>query len=48
MIIAILIEMLGLEKRVPLSKGRVNKLFRSTAYCGDHGYNDWNNEKFKI
>ena len=47
MLTATLIEMLGLEKRVPLSKDRVNKLFRSTAYCGDHGYDDWNNEKFK-
>ena len=47
LILASILRMLKLENRVPLTQDRVNKLFRSTAYCAGNGYSEWKNEEFK-
>jgi len=44
---AAMLRVLKLDRWVPLSQDRVNKLFRATAYCEGHGYSVWKNEEFK-
>ena len=43
--LATIVEVLHLARKVPLSKDRVIKLFKSTDYNNISGYKDWSNEK---
>ena len=43
--LATIVEVLHLARKVPLSKDRVIKLFKSTDYNNIAGYKDWSNEK---
>ena len=43
--LATIVEVLHLARKIPLSKNRVMKLFKSTDYNNIAGYKDWSNEK---
>ena len=44
-LLASVIEMMHLTKKLPLSKDRVVKLFKPTDYKNIAGYKEWNNEE---
>ena len=45
LIFASLIKLVGLDKKIPLSKERVIKLYKPTDYSNTIGYKEWVNEK---
>lgn len=45
LLLASLINFIGLQKKMPLSKDRVMKLYKSTDYNNIKGYKEWLNEK---
>ncbi len=45
LLIASLIDFLGLQKKIPLSKDRVVKLYKPTDYNNISGYKEWLNEE---
>ena len=45
LLLASLINFIGLQKKIPLSKDRVMKLYKSTDYNNIKGYKEWLNEK---
>lgn len=45
MVISSLISLVGLQKRIPLSKERIIKLYKPTDYNHVDGYKEWFDEK---
>ena len=45
LIFARLIKLVGLDKKIPLSKERVIKLYKPTDYSNTAGYKEWINEE---
>ena len=45
LLLASLINFIGLQKKIPLSKDRVMKLYKSTDYNNIKCYKEWFNEK---
>lgn len=48
LLVAFILKTLGLKRKIPLTRERVLKLYKSTNYLADKDYRDWENVIFKL